>query len=311
MKDLDILYYDYMIESVAENRKIMELIASSSSILENSNELMIYEGKMIENIVNAIKEIFQKVIDFVRDIIKKITGNKVFTPNEKLIKACNEKLKNMSKDEKDNFIIKGISLRGKLIGYVDWANDSLDDMYDLLDKITDECNNFTNGKTTNGPSFNKKIVDDCLSEIEKKENREELKKDAKDADIITIQFCLDPSRATYANSKNATTNAINYSNKVQKEMKDMQRTMDQKVNASKNNELNTQTMNEYRTAIYSITNCIMKLFKFTLNMSILQFKNEEAILRKFISMPSSAKQESAAYFEGALESIIYDEYTVE
>ena len=88
MDNIDILYYDSMLESVIEDRKIMELTMGSRiemMLNESSNELAIYEAGILNTILDVIKKLFERVIQFIKDIIAYITRKNTFKPNKELI----------------------------------------------------------------------------------------------------------------------------------------------------------------------------------------------------------------------------------
>ena len=317
MNNIDILYYDYMAEMVSENRKIMEFTIGSSiemkSIMESS-DLVIYEGKVIDTIVNSIKEIFKKVIEFFRNLFKKVTSEEMFKPDEKLIKACNEKLKNMSKEDKDNFFVEGISIRGELIYRQDKVNDMIEGANREIEVLYKRSGTLSD-KDFEEINDQKNVMDEFSKELDENinyvMNKEEMMKNAKDIDIITVELCLDPSRSTYANSKQTLEKAKSVCNDMEKRMKKYEQDTDKFIKRARN-EMKTEVLNDYRSTIYLYTSAIMKLNRTLISLAIMQFKNEEQILRKFIAYnPSSSKQESVTYFDRLLESFIYDEYVTE
>ena len=124
MVNTDILYYESMIDLVTENRKINEEIMAPKFMkyfTESQEEISIYENKVTDSILNFFKKIFDKVAVFFKKIINLISDIKNFTPKKKLISAVENKLKSMTREEKDNFSTEiELNYIGKNDQYLDY-----------------------------------------------------------------------------------------------------------------------------------------------------------------------------------------------
>ena len=106
MINIDIAYYENMLSIVSENQKINEVIMAPRFMkyfTESQEEISIYENKVTDSILNFFKMIFDKVAEFFKKIINAISDLKNFTPDKKLISNVENKLKSMTKEEKDKF----------------------------------------------------------------------------------------------------------------------------------------------------------------------------------------------------------------
>ena len=285
MNNVDILYYESMIDIVSENRKIMEFITGSNiemKTIAESSQLAIYEANVIETIKNSIKEIFKKVIDFFRGLFKKVTNGDFFKVDEKLIKACNEKLKNMSSNDKNGFIVEGISIRGALIDRQKDVNQYIKECNEDMNTLFQNTNWLSDQKMDQLKAAKENLQDESKSFDDITSDKDTFKKQAKNVDIKTVEICLDPSLSSYADSKKVIENLKSEISTVENSMKSYERKTEQFIEKNKN-EYTSESINLYRSVIYLYTNCMMKAYRALLSLIIAQFKNEEQILRAFMA----------------------------
>ena len=136
INSLNIDYYNSMIDIVEENRKINEMIMAPKymKLAESSQEdISIYEGKVTNFIIESIKKIIDKVIEFFGKMVKLVSRKDMFTPNKKLMDASYQKLKTMSKEDISNFKLEDIDL-----------SDSIEETIDEIHEEFMEANNHLN-----------------------------------------------------------------------------------------------------------------------------------------------------------------------
>ncbi len=321
MNDIDIMYYEYMIDRTIEDREIMELCIGSDlskkllSESENSEELAIYEANVITNIFDAIKKIFQKVIEYIKNLIENITGKKFFRVNKKLVESVNNKIKSMSSEDKDNFNLLNIDITEKLKENIIWGNTQHNKAIYYFNYIITETNKFLNKPYLRGEGFSqdqfnkvKSTMNDLDKELKDLSSKEEMRKDAKDIKFKDITKILDDYKSSDEEVKKLNTQF----NEIIKNMKNNQRTMNNHVNLNRADiirKYDQAQLKDFRELIYIISNYIIKLSRFRMSMHILVYKNEEAILRKFVGTENpdvTVKPNSNAKMITASESYLID-----
>lgn len=153
MNELDILYYESLIDLEIENQKINEALMEPRFMrlfTEANDEIALCENKVLHSLGAFLERILNKVIEFFTNIINFISDKMRFTPNPKLIKMVENRIKNM--DDKDkNFAVKYTYKAYKtewveddienftgFINYISTIEDFIDDKTKLLGRISGE-----------------------------------------------------------------------------------------------------------------------------------------------------------------------------
>ena len=188
---IDILYYESMMDSIIEDRKIMELVIESKYtnclLKENTEELAIYEANVFQNIMDAMVKLFEKVVQFIKNLLENITNKKFFRADRKLIDMCTEKIKSITREEKDNFKILSINSIDAALENIPWANLQMTMMDSYLDLVIKDVNKFLAKRSTSEDT--EKASDEQLDKIRKNsiELNEELdKKFPKEESLVTL-----------------------------------------------------------------------------------------------------------------------------
>lgn len=318
---VDILYYESMIDSTIEDRKIMELIMNSeyNNILlkENAEELVIYEANIFTTIIESIVKIFQKTIDFIKSIIEKITGKLIFKLDKKLVNACHEKIKSLTREQKDSFKMEYNDVFDTTFPNKTWATltyqnfeKRLIEYYNVAERFL--ANTSRDGKNNLPDSAYEKF----LSEVEEfnkiLESKSKIEKKQK-----TMDFDIVRSRLNKYIESEKTLESLNVD--LKKTIKDMKTFQNYMNLVSKNNretiigrKYDQKELVKYRNLIQNITTCIIKLCKFRFNMNILEFRNNEYVLRKFLNYSFNNDEENSNTGDikllTASESAFSDEY---
>lgn len=311
MSELDIVYYESMIGLIQENQKINEMIMAPKFALltESQEDILVCEGKVIDFIFTSIKKIFDKVVEFFGKIMKIFSRKDVFIADKKLLSAFTEKLKRMTSEDASNFIMKDIDV-----------SDSIEDAVTVIYKDFVSANEYLY-RVVNGV---RSILYDEPLKIDIESEYEKIQKD-----IETFSKRLEENSDTKKMSKIDITNDnlydvfVDYKNfyaemadtksnmkNSQNSMKEYRNMIDTVIKHDIVENVDSNILQKLRDAIYLITGYMMNCNKVLLNLKVEQFKNDEFILRKFITMPL-INNESAIYFDIISESITYTEYELQ
>lgn len=290
---IEILYYESMIDSVIEDRKIMESVfeyeSNSLTLQENSTELAVCEANILEKIGEAISNLFERVISFVKGLIEKITGKLLFKPNSKIITACEEKIKSMSSEERDKVNLVNLDMTDDIKKRIDWAQKQQILIDNKLREAIHYTNQFMEKKYTRDPKTNlsdvelDRVKDSIVklnAAIDKLNNLEDMRNSAKTIKFNDIKTVLNE----YKDESLIKDLNVEY-NKIVKEMKNNQRIMNGNMRANRENIIrpyDQKELGKYRDLIHFITGALINLARFNYNMNILLFRNKEAILRRFL-----------------------------
>ena len=292
---IDILYYDQMIENAIEDRKIQEAIfeCNYNCIVNENTEIAIYEANVFETILNAIKKLIDRVIEFVKGLIEKITGKLFFTPNKKLIRDCMEKIKSMTKEEKDQVNMKSIDMIKDVNKRIEWSDKQYIIVFQKFQEAVAHTNRFLGNKDKKNTMFN--LSDDQLDRtkegivtlnaaIDKLSNIEDMRNNANDIKFNDIIKILDE----YKDDKGADSIKVLNSkcNKIVGEMRHAQQTMNRWVNDNRFEIIRAydqKELSKYRDLIHFLSGAVINICKFEFNMNVLIFRNKEAILRRFVN----------------------------
>ena len=284
-KEVGILYYDFMMESVVENRRIMENITASNCmriiVKEDASEVAVYEASLLESLVKFIKTIIDNLIKFIKKIFNVTTKTETFTPKKAIIKAFENKMKTISNEQKDSFLIKDIDITQEVIGRIEDINLMIKSVKSDLDSVMVDFGNIISRVTTNDVALDN-IQNDIMEydkRLASKTDLEDIKRDSKDVDIEAVKIIFND----YKVSKE-TINAFNISNK---QTQTTLETYKKKVEkASKGNIIENMLFDyipKYKDTVNLGVTFIAKAIKCNLDLLIYNFKNQEAILSQFIS----------------------------
>lgn len=303
MKELDILYYDSMIESVSENRRIMEMITGSEmacTLLRESGdtaELALLEQNIFKTIWEGIKKIIQKVIDYISTTIQIIKDRKVFKPKNKLVDAVKDKIKNISQADKSEFKLSEANISDELFGNIGKMQQAKNRVQLVLNQAIGKTNDFIKiGKLWKGhykddPIFkqSEEMSDKLAITIHNLSDEEYIKEKAKDVDYNDLTKLFDQ----YQKSESTSEELVKDFKETMNVMRKNQKAMDSHVNNNKYEivfKYDNEELKIFRKMIYSLTSLMNSMVKFNVDMSLKAFRNQEAILRKFVEFKAEVKE---------------------
>lgn len=304
MKELDILYYDSMIESVCENRRIMEMVTGSEmacTLLREgsgtSAEIAVLEQNIFKTIWEAIKKLIQKVIDYITTTIQIIKDRKVFKPKNKLIDAVKDKIKNISQAEKSQFKIDNANISDELFSNIGKMNQAKNRVQHVLNQAIDKTNSFlkvgkiVKGQFKNDPFFKQSedMTDKLAITISDLSDTEYIKEKAKNVDYNDLVKLFDQ----YQKAEKTSDELVQDFKETMKSMRKNQKAMDSYVSNNKYEVVfryDNEELQVFRKMIYSLTALMNSMVKFNVDMSLKAFRNQEAILRQFVEFKAVAKQ---------------------
>lgn len=304
----DIMRYEFMIELEQENQKILELCYNSkySDLLNGEewcNKSPICENTIVDSIIKFFKYIYEKISDFFKKIVKFLKGNDTpFKPNKKVIIAAEQKIKSISKEEADSFIIKNINFTIKagdtiaaILQIIQQCGDYMNKIIESLDKLLD--------RATFSPALDLMSVSisNYDRDLDKKYDLDSIKQVTTTITYNDIPNFLkdykDSKRAIklIQDTINATTNTLNKcKSNVEKISKD--NTIENKV---------SDHIDKYKNVTIALTNVLSKAFNAVIKISVAAYQNEEDMLVKFIKWNGDNTSENeSAYLGIETESLL-------
>lgn len=274
MNEISISYYENMIDLINENQKINEEIMTPKFMkyfTESKEEITIYENKVTDSILKFLQKIFDKVIEFFKKIINFISDIKNFTPNKKLITSVEDKIKYMSKEEKDDFSIE-IELN-----YINKNNQYLDYLIE---------------RSENGLTYLEDIVYNIKDLMYKDTQSSELDKELDSYDLEIKESTKSKLIIKYNDLKEVISQYENMYSRVRSLRKQLQadqmninnykKTIDSLVKRNDNIE-NNDILNKYKEIAIKICNFTMKVNNDIIKEMTYSFKVYESILKSLIS----------------------------
>lgn len=320
--NVDIMYYDYMIESSIEDYKIMELLYSTkfnNLLNESTEEIAIYEANVFKTIAESIHKIFEKVVEFIKGLIEKITGNFFFKMNTKLIEQCKERVKSITSNERNDIRVEYDDITDDAWSNLQWAREQHQKMDVALKEVIKRTNEFLDRKyqknsndsnvSKDSMSKVKDVITDLNQTIVEKSDVKKMNKKPRTAKYDHIITVLN----NYSDSEKDMKTLNDHFKTIMDTMKKHQKSMRNIV--SNNNDMiikkyNSSQLARYRDVINHTTSTIIKLCKFQLNMNILMYRNNEVVLRRFLSTTeySTAKApDTGSSYSGEIKALPYKE----
>ena len=195
-ENMDILYYDIMIENAVEERRVNELIMMprfAKYVCEGADEVAIIESNVLKTIGESIKNLFQKVIEFFKKILNKILNKEICKPKMELVKACEERIKSFTEADKRQFIIKDADITKTIEKGVNLHTVLFSKSFTALNQIIEKFNTYVNGKQKTDPSYFEKTLDGIAllnEQLDKVAELETLKKNGDDVTFGSISEIL-------------------------------------------------------------------------------------------------------------------------
>lgn len=284
--EIGIAYYEFMIDSVSENRKIIESSIDTKFakyfLTENgeSEQIPLYESNLANSLLKFIQKIFKGVINFFKKIIGFLDKDETFKPKKVLIYACEKKIKSITQEEKDSFILQNAYLSDAIVDSNKSILDAANNVEKDLKIIMDDFDNILTRITIN-PERLENIKSDVAihqSNLEKESNIENIKSKASDVKFESIQKIL----TEYKNSKKDLKNFKSHANITQKEMEEYENRIDRAMKYDIVNAI-LDYLPMYKDAIYTATAFITKSMKTIIDLMIFNYKSQENILKEFVS----------------------------
>lgn len=285
MDNMDILYYDLLIENAQEERKINELIMIPSFakyVCESSDEIAIMESNVLKNIGEAIKRLFQRVIEFFTKILNKIMNKEICKPKTELVEKVKERMKSFTDADRRQFSVKNADISGHVKKCVDLHTLLYQKSFPVLNEYIQKFNKYVQDFNKTDASYFGNALESIANineQLDKVADPEDIKKRGVDVSFGDISEIL----KNYEMGTAITTTLRDELKASTKDMKLYQTQMTTwLINSTSNSKLSTSEVGNYRNIINGMTNFVIKLQKFKLNLAILLFNNQEAILRKFV-----------------------------
>lgn len=281
--EITISYYDFAIESAIENRKIKEMLTGYNMariVNENSGDDVLLEANLIQTLVQFIKKIFDKVVQFFQKVINFFTGKDQFVQDRTLIRDCENKLKNMSREQTQNLSIPDIykPWNENFEKLQDYKNSILNSLDKFVNELVDVSNGIKKEETLNIEKFQAEI--DELKTVEDIFGNDQ-NIQYKDVDYNTLLEILD----SYKKSRENSGQNIDAFNNIKKQIKDCRKKVD-KID-QKNENFDAGNVYKYKNIIYTATDFLLKYAEKLTKIATYNFQNKEAVLKRFVSMKLS------------------------
>ncbi len=291
MNTIDLMYYEFMIDLVSENRKINEAVMAPKFmklyVNEGADEISICEAKAIQTVMEFIKKIFDKVIEYCKKMIEFITVKFPYKPKKQLIEACDNKLKNATEEEK-NFKLEKVDFTDKTIDNINYIQDMAAKIKNELSKVMEDFKFAVTRENFDINKLNtiKEETKDFTMQLDERSNTENLKKDAKDVTFGSISEILDD----YKDSESFVKDFKDSVSNVSKMMNNYKKAVNKVSLLTKRSEKFDQHISNFKDAILSGTTFINRCMKDTLNLILFDYRNQEYILKKFVSGKSEVAE---------------------
>lgn len=288
MNNIDIIYYETVMDLVEENRKITDSLFNIkfANHFITESEIGIFESSIIESITKFINEVLAKVINFIKKVYEKITSKKIFHPNKQLIDAVKVKIKALNNDERKSFYLEKINNNEYINQQYDICEKAYNTTNENLKDIIHTINEFILYGKQHDPSDYNKVklnVKNADKELDNIVDDKYIKSNLSNVDYNKLRDILDE----YEKSDKTTKKLSDTLKKTTKDMKEHQRMMDinvinNKFDLSTSSRRDTKEYSLARDIIYDATNLIIKIQKSMIDLMILKFKNQQTILYQFI-----------------------------
>lgn len=296
INELDINYYSYLIEMELEHRKFRERLFASTSLnmLRESNNAEfvepVYEG-VLKSIFDFIANIFQKVIDFFKNILNFLTGKKgnntdySFTVDQDLLTRCEQKMKDFSLEDRKTFKLEKIDAYEILKTNVPSIETLLKNHRNVLDDTMNK--------------FEKLSKADVGLELFKHDTLETIEKDSKKIDELRNIDNIEDSfkditfneiSKVMSNYKSGEKIIADLKVEVENSIKDMEgyKKKVEKSNLEKRaiTENSEKVIKDVKNYILAATSLITKGSKAKMDLNLIAFGSQGKILRKFVAFKS-------------------------
>lgn len=285
MENISTMCYKYLIEMETENQKINEMIMAPkfAKLLNESvdqDDLVIHKSetnKLVSEFVNKSIDNTSKVLNAITEQLNSIKAN------NRLIMACEMKMKFLSKDDRENLKLK--SLSNNIISESTVQMSLTKDIKDINKKLTRflESSYSTKEEYLNAMKSFRNAVSECTSRLNKIDVS--LLSET-DIDIDKISEAL----ALYKNTESDM--QVNESVFV-----DLNETDKYK------NTINSNNLIRIREAVHLGTEYLMRANSIMDKIMMISHENNEKILSEFVLCEVSEKSE--IQFESAMANIIY------
>lgn len=292
----NIAYYEFAIDVAQENRKISECLfgAKATRLISESAEYMeaINEG-VASSVIEFIKNLFQKVIDFFKKLFGAISGKNdsglpKYAVNHNLIKKCEDKIKDIKPEDKNAFKLE----KANATAIVDKTLPLVKQIYDKYDKDLNKVMASFESQIEGKSKYELYWLNDA--EIEK--DKEELKRlSDKDylADGLTDVSFGDISNIInqYKSSENFMKELRNKLDTAIKKMQEHQKTVEKSKTRLKGEDAKSEEIfNKVRAYILATTAIMTTAATNEFNLNIKKFNSYESILKKFAAFKSEKEE---------------------
>lgn len=279
--NISISYYESMIDLVSENRKITEVILGSNMHHFVNESDIIYENKVTTAVLKFIKDIFDRIVGYLKKITEYLNNKDNFKSKRIIVKACKTRMESMSSEDKDNFIIKDINFTDALIENIDDILHMVSSVDKDLKVVMDDFDNLFSRLKTNVSILEniKSDIAEYNERLVKKSSVENIKDKAKDVTFESLADILED----YESSKMIIKNIKGSNDDILRKMDGYKRRIER---ASISNVIEDKLFDyipKYREVIYAATTFIASAMKSVLDLTIYDFRNQENILKIFIS----------------------------
>ena len=294
INNMDIMYYEFMMDLETENQKIAESLFASNYVdllVENGVDNVIFEGNIINSIIEFIKGIFDKAVKFFKKIIDFITGKgsesngNSLKANKVLIKKCEQKMKSMSSEDRYKFKLDKVDYTKEDDKFVKEFLNLSNGFEDLLDSVMQDLNSalkrFSTNKSNEKFLKHKNNKDQLEKEKEvtkeKQENKKEVAKDVNFNDIPNIII-------GYKKADSEVNELEKLLTEKGKKMDNYKKQLDHYV--FDENKIPNEHLVEFKNHINSDLTHVIDCIRWTIRCTVDKFKNQELILKLFLAFDS-------------------------
>lgn len=314
--ELDIAYYEFLLDQVQEEQKIHEMLTISkySHVLEgfDDEQVAIYEANIITAIIEFIKKIVDKIRQFFSKALGVVKNIKNNATDKKLYDAVAEKIKNISKEDSKKFSVQINHNIAEIEDNIKDTGDKIKESKKLFDdaqslfalvlpaKVDLDRNEYQYFKFKN----ENERFDSLKARLHKLNSKLEEEK-VKQPGVEFIDFAAITSILEECKQMDSEIN------KVEADLKQSDKDIVFYKNWSDKAikmKINAEAANQCKTILAGISTYTMKVYKMHIDLYLLRNSLYKGALHKFVAFkPQSASNESVEFFDRLLESMMYNE----
>lgn len=281
MNNIAVKCYQSLLEMETENQKINEMIIAPkfAKLLNESadaDDYAIHRTKTIETVSEFVNKAFDSMISLLSEVSLEIEENKL---NNRLVLTCENKLKSLTKEDRDNFVLEDTYLFESINEYKSGIVKDIKTVIADLSKIL-ECSFKTKEEYSKNISSFKQLISECDSRLH------DHKYEGNKVSVDELSNILN----NYKNTDILVESDISTLNEI-------------KENLGKcKDSVKSENLLKIKEAVYGATNYLMTAFTTVEELAARSYMNNVGILCEFVYGQTS--DESTALFESTMSNII-------